>query len=230
MLCVPNGLFCIPTKCSCFGCKSRWFILKPSPAALTQAGWVKNPPSVLEEWAGGVLCQENTVLPWALHIPVIPKSCGSNLSAFADKFCSYIPSPTIFSSFSLPEKPLRLLCPRITCRSNIAVKRKMLLLVLFFPIMWQNCCPCGCLSQASHSKKQEGFISGFCEQLAQPSSAAAPLHCQLCHRHIWARNWHWWTHPVQGQSSTPRQSWLLPQQEPGRKIWRERLVWGVTLG
>lgn len=69
MLCVFNGLFCIPTKCPCFGCESRWFILKPSPAVLTQAGWVKNPPSVLEEWAGGVLCQENTVLPWALRIP-----------------------------------------------------------------------------------------------------------------------------------------------------------------
>ena len=152
MLCVFNGLFCIPTKCPCFGCDCRWFILKPSPAALTQSrqGTVKKQAICAKEvgWRSalsGRVCHF-LVTTFSRH----PVTQMSYLSAFAVRFCSYIPCPIIFSSFSLYLEILQpALLYKIMCRSNVFVKCKTLILLSLVPIRWQNSWPCSYISQAS---------------------------------------------------------------------------------
>lgn len=155
MLCVFNGLFCIPTKCPCFGCDCRWFILKSCPAALTQLrqGTVKKQAICAKEvgWRSALSGKDChfLVIMFSRH-SVTQKPNGSNLSDFSITFCSYIPCPTIFSSFPPHlETLLPALLYKILCRSNVSVKCKMLITLSFFPIIWQNSWPCNCISQTS---------------------------------------------------------------------------------
>lgn len=152
MLCVFNGLFCIPTKCPCFGCDCRWIILKPCPAALTQLrqGTVKKQAICAKEvgWRSALSGKDCHFLVtiFSRH-PVTQKSYGSNLSAFAVRFCSYIPCPITTSSFPPYLETLQpALLYKIMCRSNVSVKCKMLIPLLFFPIIWQNSWRCSCIS------------------------------------------------------------------------------------
>lgn len=115
MLCVFNGLFCIPTKCPCFGCDCRWFILKPSPAALTQSrqGTVKKQAICAKEvgWRSALSGKDchSLVTLFSRH-PIAQKSWGFNLSAFAVILCSGTHLPPYSVPSLLTQKPFSLLC------------------------------------------------------------------------------------------------------------------------
>lgn len=134
MLCVFHGLFCIPTKCPCFGCDRRWFILKPSPAALTQRrqGTVKRQAICARQvgWRSALSGGDcNFLVTVFSSHPVTLKSYGSNPYAFAILFCSCILHSIMPSSFSLSKKHITLLD---YIGSRVSMKCKMLISLYAF--------------------------------------------------------------------------------------------------